>query len=291
MPSITLGSCWGGPKQQNYSRSRFSKRKYWARDLWCWGRRAPTVETGVPGLILCGVASIVLGDTILETIATIIQQDPPDPNYQTAFVPTIEASSVPQIEACSNVTFAAQAAPVALDDVNEWLYALDVTNNGFETAVAAGDASSEALQYNTFQSYMGAYNTAAQSAQTDLTCFANLLAADGLGTQLPTEQELSDALSVLQTQDISYLTDALSPLGFTTENVTALVDATEAEPPLLPAITVNEALDNLGQSFGAVAVPEPVPEPSSLDLFGSGIMGLVVLVIIRRRRRSAVVFS
>ena len=233
---------------------------------------------GFEAVVPCLTALAGLDLALLGDIADTIKADPTDPNYQTVFIPTIEASPVPLTGVCSGLGTSAEAVPYALDQTNEWADALYVTNNRYQTALSAGDQSSAVLQETTFGNYLGSFYSAAQTADTDLSCFASLLTADDLGLTPPTAQDEANALGLIEDTDPSSLDSLLEPYGFTDSEIANLLAEAEADPPALPTELIVDGLDEEAQSLAT-------PEPNSLVLLGSGIVGFVVLLPLAQRRR------
>jgi len=127
--------------------------------------------------VACAVATLGLGLTVTNVLASDIKADPPDPNYQTVFTPNIETSPVPLTGPCLPLTTAATAAPFALDQMNGRLEALDITQNRYSTAVSAGDTASATMQAAAFQTDMASYTVAAKTAQADLVSYGPTLLA------------------------------------------------------------------------------------------------------------------
>jgi hypothetical protein len=84
-------------------------------------------------------------------------------------------------------------------------------------------------------------------------------------------------LNLLRIQNPSSLDSILSPFGFTDAQITTMIADGLANPPGLPTETIVDALNSEANSLAGV------PEPSSLILLASGMMGLSILVITRRR--------
>jgi hypothetical protein len=240
---------------------------------------------GIETVVACGVALAGAELAVLSDFAGAIRADPSDPNYQSVFAPTIDALPMSITGVCSSLDATAAATPYALDQTNEWLDALYVTNNRYQTALAAGDVASATLQYATFQNYLGLYNAAAQTAGTDLSCFSNLLSSVGLGLDLPTAQDETGELAFLQTQDPSLLDSLFSPYGFTDAELTTLVDEAEADPPALPTETIVEDLADAGQRLNTASTT-PVPEPGSFWLLATGMTSFAIILLITGLRRS-----
>ena len=218
----------------------------------------------------CTLALIGIAFDVTGILAKDIQADPSDPNYKNVFVPSI-GKSVPLIGSSSSLAAAATATLNALDRTNEFLDALVITYNRYVTALGANDLASANLQAKAFANYLTSYERAVPTARTDLSAFANDLSAAGLGSQLFTAVDETDALNFLRTQDPSSLDSLLTPLGFTDAEIATLVLDAENAPPPLPTETIVGALNSEAQGLTGLAA---VPEPSSWAMILVGFAGL-----------------
>lgn len=232
------------------------------------------------GTAVCGLAAAAVALDLVRQVLLAVKADPPDPDFQDVFVPTIEPMPVGLGGACSGLGTASASLPYALDVTDEWLNALYVTNNRYQTALEVGNNVAAALQDKTFRSYLGSYSSAAHVASTNLECFSNLLAVAGLN-QLPTQPDQVDALSLLSAatpDDIASLGDVFSTLDL---DPMALIATAEAAPAGFPTDAPVVALNNVAGSLGFAAVPEP----SSLIILLTGIPGLVLFLKIEPMKR------
>jgi hypothetical protein len=228
------------------------------------------------GPYLCSAAAIVIALKLVKEFARAVAIDPPDPNYQQVYAPVITAPPTGLTGICSDLNDTAQATFYSLDAASDWLNALYVTNNRYQTALGNNDISSATLQYAVFQSYLGSYNTAGRLASTDLRCYSDLLAAAGLGNQLATLDDVAAGLKLfpsLTSDDILLLDDIFSTLGLSPTDVSELIAMTELNPPSLPSVTTIDALNNVANSFE----PASVPEPSSLHVLAAAIIALMAI--------------
>jgi hypothetical protein len=235
----------------------------------------------------CAIAMLGLDVAVFQSIATAVRDgDPPDPAYNQAFVPVIEASPIPLSAQCQDLGSAAESAPFAIDQANEWLNAVNVTNNRYQTAISAGDFVSATLQYTNLQNYIANFNNAAQVASQKLTCFSSLLSASGIGNELPSSQDEISGVAFAESNRVTalpVLEDILRPFGFTEGEINRLTDLAIADFPLVPTATAVESLNAVAADLGTTT--GAVPEPSSILLLGSGIIVLVLCMVQLDKRR------
>jgi hypothetical protein len=245
--------------------------------LGCAAAKSPTA---------CEIAWVGLDLEVFRQYAAAIAADPTDPDYRTVFVPSIDTPPAPFTTGCSGLATVSAESPYILDQTDEWVDALYVTNNRYQTALAAGDMTSVNLQASTFASYLSSYNSTARTAQAILGCFASLLPASGLDLGPPTANDEASALNFLQTADLSDLDNTLASFGITAQAINTIVADTSSNSPTLPDETAADALNNEAHNLTTAA-----PEPGSLALFMSGISALsarlLLLRSIRDRRRVA----
>ena len=120
------------------------------------------------------------------------------------------------------------------------------------------------MQYAAFLNYVGLFMSAAQAAETDLPKLASELQENNVGSQAITAQQLSAALSTVQTQGTSGVTGLLQSLGFTDSQIQSIEQevAAETAPTSAPSGTLNSTLTNLSSSFSS-ATPGPALAISS----------------------------
>ncbi len=242
-----------------------------------------TCVVGGPVGCFLGVSAALatLGGVIYSDLAA----DPYDSDYRQVFVPpTIPPSPTPLTETCSSLDATAGATPSVLAQQDADLYALYVTSNRYQSALSAGDSASATLQAATFQSYLTPLAGAEQSTGADLSCLSDELGSAGIGAQLLTAQEESDALADLETQSLAPLEEVFDGLGFTDAEIEELLAAAETDPPSLPTETLDQSLDDAAESLGQST---SVPEPGSRLLFVSGLIGFVVSSMARHTRPRA----
>jgi len=208
--------------------------------------------TGACATSLAGAAMDVTSD-----VASALQSDPQDPNYTQVFVPQpIVASSVPLTAVSKQLGTAAWASLSAVDETTMWANALRVTANRYGTALANGDASDAGMQYMAFLNYFGLYLHSAGIASADLTQLANLLNAQGLGTQQVTSEDIQNGLTFLETQGASssFINSFFTSLGFTSDQIQTMIEQAEANPPSPPSVTPVQALKTLAEAFATSGV-------------------------------------
>jgi hypothetical protein len=234
----------------------------------------------------CALAAVQLAFEIDTFLFSNAANDPPDPNFQKVFVPTIETSPVPLTTGCMDLAGLDQSIPYAVDQASEWLNALNVTANRYGTALGNNDIVSANLQYGVFQNYLSSYRTAASAVSSDLTCLANFLVVPEEGFRSQIVQEQVNAISFLATQGASspFLIDVLQPLGLTAADIQNSIRDVLSAPPALSTMTPNAALVVAAQDFQAIAA---VPEPSTVILVGSTLLGFLVIVSKRSSRDTA----
>jgi hypothetical protein len=228
----------------------------------------------VPG---CALAVIGAGMSVTQQLASIVADDPPDPNYTTVYAPQIETPPQPLTQACSSLNSALGLDPYAIDQVNDWLYALYVTNNRYETAVAANDPTSAAIQLAAFQTDYAQYVAASQVAGSDLGCLVQLMDTAGIGADQATPQGEADGLAFLESQDPATLNGILAGLGFISSDTTTLLADVESNPPSFYPVNAIDPLISASDAYEAT----PVPEPGTFAILGCG---FVALSCCRRRR-------
>jgi hypothetical protein len=196
-----------------------------------------------------------------DVTSAAIANDPPDPDYQQVFVPVpILAEPLPPTGLSPALLTAAQSALTDIDQATQWMYSVDVTENRYATALAAGDTNAASMQFVAFLNYLSLYISAAQAATTDIANLSSEFQANDIGTQVVTAQDLTTALDTAQTQGTSGVSSLLESLGFTDTEIQTMEQEVEAEtiPSSLPSETADLALNNLASSFGSVT-PNPSP--------------------------------
>ena len=206
------------------------------------------------GFALSGLS---LGIDLLQDVtAAAIGNDPPDPDYQEVFVPApIPVDPMAATGLPAGLVTAAQSAITDTDQATQWMYAIDVTENRYATALANGDTNAASMQYAAFLNDLSLYMSAAQAANTDIAAFANQLQANGLGMQAVTSQQITTAINELTTQGSSAATGLLESLGFTASEIQTMTQQAEAEtaPSSPPSQTADQALMTLASEFSSVA--------------------------------------
>ena len=196
-------------------------------------------------------------DVTSQVSSLLVALDPPDPNYTQVFVPQpITVTPVALVGIPPSLRTASWASINAVDETTMWMNAVRVTVNRYSTAVANGDAASAGIQYMAFLNYFGLYLQAAGNASVDLTRLANLLTAQGLGTQEVTSQQIQRGLTFLETQGASspFINTFFTSLGFTPEQVQTMIYQAQAHPPSPPSATPVQALRSLAEAFAPPGV-------------------------------------
>ena len=237
------------------------------------------VEEGVDPAIDAGCALSALGTTIgaaSMTFATLAK-DPPDLNYQQAFVPSAPPSSGVSLPGCPSTL---------LSDVNSaltWLNATSVTVNRYGTALENNDATSAGLQYMAYLEYLGQYASAAQTLSGELGCLGNVIQA--FGGQPLSQQDLSDALNYLQEDATSspMFLNYFEDLGYNLNDIQSLINDVLINPPSLSSEDPIVALTNAASAFAATTgETTAVSERTSLLVLFSGLLFLLPLQLGRK---------
>lgn len=213
----------------------------------------------------CVLAALAFGADIFETGFELAQNDPPDPNFTSVFVPTVSPPSGQQY--CTDLGSAITHAPATMDQALSWLNALIVTANRYSTALAANDPVSAGLQYSAFQQDYASYSQAAQDSNVSLSCIASLAEQEGIGITPPSLGDRQGVLDLLATDPTAsgFLEDFLDPLGFSPSDTASIVQQVISDPPPLADGTPTQNLLALASSFDRTS--SPVPEPPSIFLF------------------------
>lgn len=233
----------------------------------------------------CAVSafSYVVNHMIVPTWTNFAQSDPPDSDYQTAFV-LPEAISVLDInsgdaafdEAAGNTLYQLEASGL-------YLFATNISINRYSSALAANDPTSAVLQLETALHYLALYNSAIREAHADL---AALLALPEF--QIVLDQNYDSAAFVQLQRDLQafgFSPDDLayfSKLGFDQTQIDLLENAfLTYEPPQFDG-TVGSMFSSLNDGLADVSRPEATPEPpSGLILLGA----LLFLIMVSRQAR------
>lgn len=211
----------------------------------------PNFDAGCALSIGSGVADVT------SIIATAVQSDPPDPNYNKVFLPQpIVSFPAPITGVSQDLQTKTWAAVNALDQGTMWLNAVRVTANRYGTALANKDAAAAGMQYMAFLNYFGLYLNAAGTTSMDLTELANLLSAQGIGTDRVTREQILDGLSLLATQGTSspFINQFFTSLGFTTAQIQTMIQQAKANPPSPPSKTPVQGLETLARGFATPGV-------------------------------------
>lgn len=249
---------------------------------------AAALTFGIPGVnLFTGAACLLTGlegaSMFAENAAQNLANDPPDPAYHDVFVPTLEMPPITLDGTCQDLSTAESLTPYAVDNADLWLNATTITADRYSTALSASDFISAQMQYNALGRDQQLYNSASALAAAYINCFAYYLPTVGLGIGTPTAQDETDALNYLSSpgSDLTLVNDLLGQVDLSSSDITGLIDATLTDPPPLPDGSAIDGLDTLASAFSAT--PRSVPEPGTLALLGSGLIGLVFVV--RRRKR------
>ena len=203
----------------------------------------------------------LVSSDILSPCFGYLANDPPDPNYGQVFVPEniittpLSPPSAIPVDVATLMLQTVSDLDQTLTDLN----AVQVTGNQYGSALAANDSSSAAMQYLAFLQYVGTCNINAGTTSADLAKLAGLLQTNSIGTQTPTATDLDNIANILQTQGTSVpgVSTYLESMGFTDSDIQLMLQQALANPPALPAESVDQALGDLANLFKSSSVLPP----------------------------------
>jgi hypothetical protein len=227
----------------------------------------------------------------LSFAAGVAANDPPDPNYQTVFVPgSIVTAPLNSQGVSQDFSAALTGAADALDATEVDLNAVGITANRYGSALAANDATSAGFQYLTFLQYLGDYNSDAAEASLNVSRLARITQSEGIGTQQPTAASLAQVQSDLQTQGASIpgLYQYFETMGFTDTQIRTMVQQATTIAPTLPTESIDQALGDLSNELLIASAPVHPSQDIAATLLGSVPASAVAGVPVRLRERLTV---
>lgn len=233
-----------------------------------------------------GVADSFIWNNLVLPQLKKFGDDPPDPNYQTVFkLP----STLPGFAFNTDDTaFNGLATPTFsdLEGAGAYLYAANIALDRYGAALGAGDSVSAMNQLNAFLYYTELY-------QKTMAAYAHersqLLSSQSIQAN-PDEELKLDALLAFQDRlrQFGFSADELAildSLGVSdSDKSTFLAMLIGLDPTIEPGTTRGTVASALNDNAFLAAGASPVPEPSTLSLFG---VGAALICFALRRKRPA----